>query len=123
MYLYKDGKHRDILMFWILKSYVANSNGNQDPEYGTKVLNLVLCISFIERRALRFVSTNICSIFLRHVNCMIANYIQSPFVLNDKNDVDKKTVVVNKIKSSDYFDFESPIEAFIKESMKIKEMG
>ena len=97
MYLYKDGKHRDILMFCLLKSYVANSNGNQDPEYGTKVLNFVLCISFIERRALRFVSTNICSILLRHVNRMIATYIQSPFVFNDKNDVDKKTMVLQLI--------------------------
>ena len=37
--------------------------------------------------------------------------------------VDKKTVVVHKIKSSDYFDFESPIEAFIKQSMKFENNG
>ena len=61
MYLDKDGSNRESFMFFLLKSYVANENGNQNPEYGTNMLNFFLALSASDKRAFGFVSKNACS--------------------------------------------------------------
>ena len=59
IYLAKYGYHRNRLMFFLFKIYVAKENGNQNPEYLKKVLNFFLDISDSDKRAFGFVLENI----------------------------------------------------------------
>ena len=85
MYLDKDGKYRDILMFCLLKSYAAKANGNKNTKYGTKVLNFFPTIYANDKRDFGFVSKNLCSIYLRHLNFLSATNRERPFVFRDNN--------------------------------------
>ena len=56
MYLAKYGNHRNSLIFFLIKSYVAKSNGNKNPGYGKKLLILFHVISANDKREFGFVS-------------------------------------------------------------------
>ena len=87
MYLYKDGNHRRSLMFPLLNIYVSKASINQNPEYRTKFLDLLLALSDSDNIDFEFVSTNICSIYLRHMNHISSAYRERPFNFHDKDDI------------------------------------
>ena len=47
-------------MIFLLNSYAAKANRNQNPEYGTKVLNVFPDLSDNDKRDFGFVSNNLC---------------------------------------------------------------
>ena len=51
------------------------------------MLNLFPDLSASDKRYFGFVSTNICSIFLRHVNRLSTANREIPFIFHDKNDI------------------------------------
>ena len=74
-------------MFSLLNSYVAKANRIQNPQYGTKVLNFLLALSNIDKRDFGFVSTNLCSTTLIHVNRLSASNRKKPLIFYDKNNI------------------------------------
>ena len=74
-------------MFFLLKSYVANENGNQNPEYGTNMLNFFLALSASDKRAFGFVSKNACSTYFHHVIRLSATNRETKLFFHNKNDI------------------------------------
>ena len=74
-------------MFCLLRAYVAKANGHRNPEYGTKVVNCILAIAATNASAMDFVSANLMSILIRHIERLRSAWWGTPIVLKSPDEM------------------------------------
>jgi hypothetical protein len=80
-------KFKKSLQFCLLANYCAKVKGHKNHEYGTKVINFMLALSCTSPSAFDFVSANLLSVSIRHMQRLKACRRAKPFILRDTQDM------------------------------------
>lgn len=88
----QDESFRSSLLVCLMKAFVAKSEGSTNHPYGAKVLNFMLALASGNRKGFDYVSANLCSVSLRHIERVTRERRPAPFIGIDQAEI------VNRLK-------------------------
>ena len=89
----QDESFRGSLIVCLMRAFVAKSEGTVNPPYGAKVLNFMLAMASGNKKGFEFVSANLCSVSLRHIERLTRERRPPPFIGIDQAEM------VNRLKN------------------------